>query len=285
MVEEPRSTAVCVAPLTPLVSPEWLRDRLHDEPLRIVDCRFYLAEPDRGQQEYLAGHIPGSRYLSLDDDLTGAAGPGRHPLPDAAEFATAMGRIGIGSEHTVVVYDDQSAGIAARLWWMLRSLGHDRVHVLDGGWQAWIREQLPVTRSIPQWPPAELAGAAIWTGVISAPEIKDTAEELLLLDARAPERYRGETEPIDPVAGHIPGAVNIPYLGNVDAAGRFLDREELQQRFAVASGARAVVSYCGSGVTACSNLLALAVAGYPNALLYPGSWSDWCGRDWPEEQK
>ena len=267
-----------MAALNPLVSTEWLGGQLHDESLRIADCRFYLAEPERGRREYLAGHIPSALYLSLDDDLTGSHGPGRHPLPEAAEFAERIGNTGIGNEHTVIVYDDGSGGIAARLWWMLRSLGHEAVAVLDGGWAAWVSEPRSVTTEIPVWAPTTFATPEHWSGVINGDEIEAGREDLLLIDARAAERYRGEIEPIDPIAGHIPGAVNIPYSGNRNAAGRYLDAATLRQRFAMVNPDNLVVTYCGSGVTACDNLLALAVAGHSDALLYPGSWSDWCDR-------
>lgn len=265
-----------MAPLNPLVSTEWLGDQLYEESLRIVDCRFSLAEPERGRAAYLAGHIPTARYLSLDDDLTGKTGPGRHPLPSAELFAAAMARMGVGLEHTVVVYDDSGASIAARLWWMLQSLGHERTYVLDGGWQAWAEEPRSVTTEVPTWEPATRPLSDCWTGVITREEIASDRDKLLLIDARAPERYRGEEELLDPVAGHIPGAFNIPYAENVDATGRFLDKESLERRLALAAGEGIVVNYCGSGVTACHNLLALAVAGRTDALLYPGSWSDWC---------
>jgi thiosulfate/3-mercaptopyruvate sulfurtransferase len=266
-----------VAALNPLVSTEWLADRLYDESLRVVDCRFYLAEPDRGREEYLAGHIPTAFYVSLDDDLTGVSGPGRHPLPDASAFKARMGQIGIGSEHTVVVYDDQGAGYSARLWWMLRSRGHDRVHVLDGGWGVWSEEPRSVTTEIPVWQPTVFAGSPEWTGIISREQIVASDNSVLLIDARNPERYRGEIEPIDPVAGHIPGAYNIPYADNVGDDGRFLETAALEERFAIAANAGTIVAYCGSGVTACNNLLAMAIVGHTDALRYPGSWSDWCG--------
>jgi thiosulfate/3-mercaptopyruvate sulfurtransferase len=274
-VEDPRPRSVWVAALNPLVSTDWLGNRLHDESLRIADCRFYLAEPGRGRREYLAGHIPTALYFSLDDDLTGSTGPGRHPLPDAVTFAAAVGQRGISKKHAVVVYDDQGGGIAARLWWMLRSLGHQRVHVLDGGWAAWTSEPRSVTTEIPIWRPALFEAWGDWSGLVDREKVA-TDESLLLIDARAPERYRGEVEPIDPIPGHIPGAFNIPYTGNVNTGGHHLDAEALRERFAIAAGDAAVVSYCGSGVTACSNLLALAIAGFPDALLYAGSWSDWC---------
>lgn len=265
--------------LSPLTSAAALERRLGQESLRIADCRFYLPEPERGGAEYDEGHIPGARYFSLDDDLTAARGPGRHPLPDPIAFAELLGAAGIGNEHDVIVYDDAGAGIAARLWWMLRSLGHTRVQVLDGGWEAWNTTSRPVSTRIPRWDPVMFSGASEWTGIITAEQIEADDTGLLLVDARASERYRGDEEPIDPVAGHIPGAVNIPYQGNVEPRGRFLPPADLEERFAATiASSLTTVSYCGSGVTACNNLLALAVIGHTDALLYPGSWSDWCSR-------
>lgn len=265
-----------MAPLNPLVSTEWLADNLYDEDLRIADCRFYLDDPDRGHVEYLAGHIPGARYFSLDDDLTAKTGPGRHPLPDAAAFSGNLGALGIGDQHTVVVYDDSAGAIAARLWWMLRSLGHAKTVVLDGGWSAWAREHRSVSIEIPDWRSTEFAGSVAWTGTMDKDAVAEAGEDLLLIDARAATRYRGEAEPIDPIAGHIPGAINIPYQANVQATGHFLPPDVLADRFADADSDAIAVVYCGSGVTACHNLLALEVAGRRDALLYPGSWSDWC---------
>ena len=177
----------------------------------------------------------------------------------------------------MVVYDDGAGGIAARLWWMLRSLGHKSVQVLDGGWGGWNSESRAVTSSTPRWKPAVFTGAAEWDGIITAEEIAADEVGVLLIDARAQERYCGHTEPIDPVAGHIPGAINIPYQGNVGSDGRFLSRERIAERFeAATTSTEKLVSYCGSGVTACNNLLALAIIGHTSGLLYPGSWSDWC---------
>jgi len=261
--------------VAPLVTTEWLGEQLHDEGIRVVDTRFYLAEPARGRAEYEAGHVPGSRYLSLDDDLTGATGPGRHPLPDTNWFAARLNTMGIGDDHTVVVYDQSDAGIAARLWWMLRSLGHASVVVLDGGWDAWVAEFRSTTTEVPVWESSKLNLASEWSGTVARETIADGTEALLLIDSRAPERHRGEVEPIDPIAGHIPGSFNIPYHGNTDESGRFLPVEQLQERFAAVDKTTRVVCYCGSGVTACNTILAMAAAGIDDALLYPGSWSGW----------
>ncbi len=266
-----------MATLKPLVTTDWLGDRLHDEELRIADCRFYLANPAQGPSEYERGHIPTAKYFSIEDDLTGASGPGRHPLPDPTEFADRLRQFGIGNEHTVIIYDDGSSTSAARMWWMLRSLGHQRVAVLDGGWTAWSSEPRSVTSEVPVWEPAELKLAVQWSGTVTGDEVA-AAQGLLLVDSRAPARYRGDEEPIDPVAGHIPGAVNVPYQDNNAEGGLFLAQEDLKQRFSMIAQESDVVFYCGSGVTACNNILAAEAAGYSDTLLYEGSWSDWCAR-------
>lgn len=261
----------------PLVSTGWLEYQLHDEDLRIVDCRFYSTEPSRGYDEYLAGHIPTASYFSLDDDMAGTVGPGRHPLPDPEQFATRLRAVGIGNRHQVVVYDHADAGIAARMWWMLRALGHKETYVLDGGWTAWSAEPRSTTKEVPEWEPGEFAVADEWCGVIDRHQIANNADGLFLLDARASERYRGEIEPFDPIAGHIPGAFNLPYQDNTDESGHFLPVEDLQKRFQAISTTEPIVAYCGSGVTACNSILAMEVAGITDVLLYPGSWSDWSG--------
>ncbi len=265
-----------MAALSPLVSTEWLGDQLHDDDLRIIDCRFYLAQPDQGREEYLTMHIPGAGYLSLDDHLTGSDGPGRHPLPEPEAFAATLRTVGVGDRHTVIVYDQGDGSMAARLWWMLRSLGHHATYVLDGGWAAWQAESRSATAEVPSWDPADLSLAERWAGTIDRNTISSGDKPLFLIDSRAPERHRGEAEPIDPVAGHIPGSFNIPYQGNTDDVGRFLPVSDLERRFAAVATDQRVVVYCGSGVTACSNILAMELAGISDVDLYPGSWSDWC---------
>ena len=262
--------------LGPLVSTDWLEYQLHDEDVRIIDCRFYSTEPARGYEEYLAGHIPTASYFSLDDDMAAPVGPGRHPLPDPEEFAARLRSAGIGDRHHVVVYDLADAGNAARMGWMLRSLGHPETYVLDGGWTAWSAEPRSTTREIPEWEPGDFAAAREWSGTIDRDQILTDSDGLFLIDARAAERYRGEVEPFDPVAGHIPGAFSLPYQDNTDDSGHFLSVEELQERFRTISSKEPIVAYCGSGVTACNNILAMEIAGITDVLLYPGSWSDWC---------
>lgn len=270
-----------MAPLKPLVTTAWLGSMLHDETLRIADCRWYLAEPQRGREQYQAGHIPGARYLSLDDDLAAPPGRGRHPLPDPVAWRAHLGGLGIGTTHTVIAYDDRGGAIAARLWWMLRSLGHERVAVLNGGWTSWVAERRSITTEAPTWPEVTLSGSSRWAGIIDRETLQKRLGSVTIIDARAEERFRGDDEPIDPVAGHIPTATNIPFEGNLGRRDRFLATHELTARFDFVSAERDTVAYCGSGVTACHNLLAMTITGIDDALLYPGSWSDWSGAGGP----
>jgi thiosulfate/3-mercaptopyruvate sulfurtransferase len=260
----------------PLVDVAWLQRHLDDPRLRPADCRWYLEEPGRGRAEYEAGHIPGAAYFSLDDELSAAEGPGRHPLPDNRAFAATLGRRGIANDSIVVAYDDRGGAIAARLWWMLGNVGHRNAAVLDGGLAAWRAAGGASSTTNPGWPAATYRPKRRY-GTVDRDRLYAFVGTTTILDARAPERYRGEVEPIDPVAGHIPTAVNAPYAGNLDASGRFLDPQALAARYrgyGVTNTADTVV-YCGSGVTACHNILAMEVAGMGRAWLFPGSWSDW----------
>lgn len=250
--------------------------------LRIVDCRWVLGTPGAGVVAYAAGHIPGSIHIDLDDDLADPAGygaPGRHPLPSPDEFAADLGLAGIGDGHLVVAYDDVGGWVAARLWWMLDILGHQRVRVLDGGLAAWIEAGGGLTTDVPTWPDAELHLGDRWDRVISREELRNRLGSVVLLDARGAPRYRGETEPIDPVAGHIPTAVNATIDGNlVGPGGVFLAPAELAARFhdlGADGSAGPVVTSCGSGVSALHHALAMRAAGLPDPILYVGSYSDW----------
>jgi thiosulfate/3-mercaptopyruvate sulfurtransferase len=269
--------------LGPLVDIGWLTDQLWDPRLRLADCRWYLADPDRGRWEYETGHLPGGIFVSLEDHLTGAEGPGRHPLPDPGRFAKAMGELGIGDTSLVVAYDDGGGAIASRLWWMLTALGHHNVAVLDGGIAAWSAAGGELTTEEPEYGPTLLT-ARPWHGIVDRDDVARLPAGSVLVDARAPDRFRGEVEPIDPVAGHIPGSINLPYAENLDGNGSFRDAPWLRARYlgAHADGAHTVV-YCGSGVTACHNILAMEVAGLGRATLYPGSWSDWATAGMPVE--
>ena len=267
---------------SPLISPEALAARLGEPDIRIADVRWYLGEPDRGRREYESGHLPGAVFVDLDADLAAPSGPGRHPLPDPAVFADRLGRLGFGSDDFVVAYDDVLGTVAARLWWMLDNLGHERVALLDGGLRAWQAAGLPVSTETPLVVPRELRLADRWTNTVDRDELIGRIDEVTLIDARARERYRGEVEPVDPKAGHIPSAVNAPAKVALGPDGRFLAPDELAERLrSVALPDRPVVASCGSGVTACHTALALRVAGLPDALLYPGSFSDWSRSDLP----
>jgi thiosulfate/3-mercaptopyruvate sulfurtransferase len=250
--------------------------------LRIVDCRWVLGEPGAGATAYAVGHLPGAIHLDLDGDLADPAGfgsPGRHPLPSPAAFEAVLAAEGIGNSDLVIAYDDVGGWVAARLWWMLDILGHARVAVLDGGIAAWLAAGGSLTTEVPDFGPAELHLADDWTRVIDREELRARLGSVVLLDARAAPRYRGETEPIDPVAGHIPTAVNVPLDGNlIDPAGRFRAPDELTARFRDlgADGSTGpVVTSCGSGVSALHHALALRRAGLPDPILYVGSYSDW----------
>ncbi len=267
---------------SPLISAAELVAMQAAEPdrLRLVDCRWYLGRPGDGAAAYAAGHLPGSIHLDLDADLSDHAGygaPGRHPLPSPAAFAERLGRAGIGDGHLLVAYDDVGGWVAARLWWMLDVLGHRDVAVLDGGIAAWTAAGGELTTAVPSWPPTDLHLAAAWTGVISREELKARLGSVVLLDARGVPRYRGETEPVDPVAGHIPTARSAPVDGNL-ADGRFRPVEELAERFRSlgADGSDGpVVTSCGSGTSALHHAIAMRLAGLPDPILYVGSYSDW----------
>jgi thiosulfate/3-mercaptopyruvate sulfurtransferase len=239
--------------------------------LRVFDVRTDLADPAEGRRRYDAGHIPGAVFVDLEQDLTGRSGPGRHPLPRPEEFSATARRLGIGPSADVVAYDDESGAWAARLWWMLRSLGHEHVRVLDGGFPKWQSEGRPVTTAVPRPAPGDFATVRSWRGVVNRHDV--AASDAPLIDARASERFSGEKEPIDPIAGHIPGAINLPYAGNLAADGTFLERPALSARFAAVE--ENPIVYCGSGVSACHDILAMHLAGRDDARLYEGSWSDW----------
>jgi thiosulfate/3-mercaptopyruvate sulfurtransferase len=273
-----------MAARSPIVSPEAVHDRLGDADLRIVDVRWVLGGPGQGRQAYDAGHLPGAVFLDVDTDLVAADGPGRHPLPSPGELRARLERAGIGSAHEVVAYDDVGGWVAARLWWMLDDLGHERVAVLDGGFQAWVAAGFPVTTEVPAVPPARLDLADGWTRTIDRAGLVERLGHVVLLDARGGPRYRGETEPIDPVPGHIPTARNAPTDGNLRPDGRLKAPGELAARFRELGAAGSdgpVVTSCGSGVSACFNSLAMRVAGLPDPILYPGSYSDWSRNGMP----
>jgi thiosulfate/3-mercaptopyruvate sulfurtransferase len=268
--------------LTALVGTDVLAQHLADPDWVVFDCRYDLADPERSRVDYAKSHIPGARFLSLDKDLSApkTGKNGRHPLPKPEKLVGKLMRAGVDSRKQVIAYDAQGGMVAARLWWLLRWLGHLPVAVLDGGWNQWVAEGRPQTAEIPKPKPARLAGkpSKLW---VSARYVRAHLEDAhtVLVDARAPDRFRGQNETLDPVGGRIPGARNRFYRDNLDADGRFKASETLRQEFAdvlKGSDARSVVNYCGSGVSACHNLLAMEYAGLRGARLYPGSWSEWC---------
>jgi thiosulfate/3-mercaptopyruvate sulfurtransferase len=268
---------------TTLIDPQQLAHEFAPPAWALFDCRFDLADKTRGERDYRAGHIPGARFAHLERELSGpvTSASGRHPLPDPAALSRWLGTQGVGPETQVVVYDDSAGSMAVRLWWLLRWLGHWAVAVLDGGWQAWREAGLAETTTIPA------AGASRPYPGRPDPAMLVTTEQLLadldsgrwlLLDARSGERFHGEQEPIDPVAGHIPGASSLPLQANLGADGRFLAPERLRQIYRAKlgdHGPSAAACMCGSGVTACHNLLAMEIAGLGGARLYAGSWSEW----------
>ena len=258
-----------------LIGPGELLARLGDPVLRICDVRWWLTDPGKGRRDYDAAHLPGAVFVNADRDLVAAEGPGRHPLPSPADFVARMERIGIGDDSLVVAYDDAGGTIAARLWWMLDDLGHRNVRVLDGGVGAWVAARGPLTREVPVSPPGHLSLRTAWSRVIDREGLvaRLLAGDITLVDARAPERYRGEIEPVDPVPGHIPGARSHPGTDSLAPDGRFLARDVLCDR--LGGLGPDVVTSCGSGVTACHTALAMRIAGLPNPILYPGSYSDW----------
>jgi thiosulfate/3-mercaptopyruvate sulfurtransferase len=262
----------------PVVSVDWLAAHLTDASVRVADVRWSLAGPP-GAELYAAGHIPGAVFVDADRELSSPGeGSGRHPLPNAAKLAGILGARGIGDEHAVVAYDDAGGSIASRLWWLFRHFGHDGAcAVLDGGIGAWTDAGHPLTTEVPEHPAARWTPGEPRDDVVDADEVAALAGDgALLLDARAAERYRGETEPIDPRAGHVPGAHSAPWAANLGADGRFRSAAELRERYVgLGAGERPTVAYCGSGLNATHDLLALELAGIDGARLYAGSWSDW----------
>jgi thiosulfate/3-mercaptopyruvate sulfurtransferase len=263
-----------------LISVDDLEKILGNDDVRVVDCRWYLTEPELGAAEYQRGHIPGAAYASLETDLSGPNGAGRHPLPSPETFAATLGRLGITTSTRVVVYDDRGGAIAARLWWMLTNQGHDSTSVLDGGIQAWIAagHDLSTTQTSPS---AVRFPCRPWRGVVDRDIVVNRQVNTILIDSRSHERYVGDEEPIDPKAGHIPGAISLPQAENLTENFRFLPSHVLHSRFSGAgiTGTEDVIVHCGSGVTACHNILAMDVAGIERPLLYVGSWSDWSSVD------
>ena len=266
----------------PLVTSDWLAAHLQDADLRVVDTRWYLDPARKGHDAFRAGHIPGAIFLDVEQDLAAPGGRrggplGRHPWPDADQLARVMGAAGIDDGVRVVAYDDQAGAVAARLWYLLRAYGHDAVAVLDGGIAKWTAEGRPLATDAARVEPRAFSARPRAGWVVSKAEMIARDPSALVLDARAAERFRGDVEPIDPRAGHIPGAKSAPFTRNLTEGPVpvFRAADELRARYiALGAGRRAPIAYCGSGVTACHDLLALEIAGL-SGRLYGGSWSEW----------
>jgi thiosulfate/3-mercaptopyruvate sulfurtransferase len=267
---------------TTLIDTRTVTEHLGDPAFVLIDCRFNLSDPDWGERDYRSAHIPGALYAHLDRDLSGetTGTNGRHPLPDISILAATFGRFGIDNRVQVVAYDQDTGIYASRLWWMLRWLGHDAAAVIDGGFAKWRAEGLPTASGVEIRPARTFVPRPSEGATVDAQEVAALRHnhDWKLIDARAPERFRGEVETIDRAAGHIPGAINHFYQRNLGPAGTFLPRDQLRSALEASVGgalADRVVCYCGSGVTACHNVLAFEHAGLHGAKLYPGSWSEW----------
>ena len=261
-----------------LMNPLEVAELFQTDEVIIFDCRFSLTDKNAGLNAYNAEHIAGAYYVDMEVDLSAPHQPGktgRHPLPDKQQWLNKIGQWGVKPEFQIVVYDDTGGSAASRMWWMLRWAGHENVSVLDGGIQAWIQEGLPTNSDIPLKDNLGVSYPILpeLIRLCDADQIDKSQQQII--DARDEARYRGDVEPVDPVAGHVPGAICMPYLKNLNSEGRFLSKEELELRFKGISKDKDVVCYCGSGVTACHNILALVHAGFPEPILYAGSWSDW----------
>lgn len=267
---------------TTLVSAKTLAENIANPDWIIFDGRFSLADSEAGGKAYRQGHLPGARYAHLNEDLSSPVKSytGRHPLPDFAQLAKKLGSWGVGNRSQVVVYDDAGGAFAGRLWWLLRTMGHTQVAVLDGGIRQWQKLGLPLTTALPKITAASFRSYLDDKQWLSAAQVENglATRRIKLIDARTPERFNGLQEPIDPVAGHVPRALNRPFQLNLDKNGLFLPSDQLQQQFkqlTASAPAEQVVHMCGSGVTGCHNLLAMEVAGLSGSKLYAGSWSEW----------
>ncbi|MDJ0900039.1 MAG: sulfurtransferase [Xenococcus sp. MO_188.B8] len=263
-----------------IVDSQWLLENLENPLVVIVDCRFQLADPSWGQQEYAAGHIRGAHYLDLDQDLSSKVQThgGRHPLPNIPNFAAKLEAIGvIKNQSLVVVYDDSRFAFAARIWWLLRYLGHNAVALLDGGWNGWQKANYPISTSVPKPTKGDFIPKVQndWTVDIEKVKASCDTSSVVIVDSRDRDRYEGKREPIDPIAGSIPGAVNSPWKQVSNPEGYIQPLEYQQQLWSDYQSAAEIIVYCGSGVTACVNLLSLELAGFKNTKLYPGGWSDY----------
>ncbi len=262
-----------------LVSTDWLQSHLQDSDIRIIDSRWVLGKLGEGKKMYDEGHIPGAVHLDIEEHLSGKEGPGRHPIPKKRDFENVMSELGVSRFKHIVVYDEGQGVPAARLWWLFRYFGHEDVSVLDGGWALWMREKKEIEREVRRYEAQKYTARAKHVMVLDKKGVDSLRDDpqVQIIDARAAERYRGESEPIDARAGHIPGAENFPYTQTLDPeTGKFLSLSKLKEAFQKMGTEKAetVICYCGSGITACTDILALKLIGI-DAKLYEGSWSDW----------
>jgi thiosulfate/3-mercaptopyruvate sulfurtransferase len=259
---------------------EWLKEHLGKKGVRIVDCRFKLGSPDEGRRLYEQGHIPGAVYFDLEKDLSGAVGEhgGRHPLPDLNQFKERLQDAGIGGETTVIAYDGIEGAFASRFWWLMKYVGHEKVYILNGGFSGWKKKGYPYDQSIPKFEKTSFNLSENKEMLASYVDVKDIgingSRSAVLIDSRESKRYKGIEEPIDRIAGHIPSAINKPWMDGLEN-GVFKPREEQEKRFAELDRNQPIIVYCGSGITATPNYIALKEAGYQNVKLYAGSYSDW----------
>lgn len=263
-----------------IVTVEWLHEHIQDEHVRIIDCRFDLANPNWGREQYNEAHILGALYFDLDKDLSSPVTQhgGRHPLPNIEAFVQKLSQAGIDERTTVVAYDSQGGAMASRLWWLLTYLGHDKVYVLNGGFPAWKEQKFEVTNDIPVFASKTFVPSIQHDIVVTMAELQEKINkqaDITLIDSREPRRYEGLEEPVDKVAGHIPTAQNYFWKAGVTEFGAFKGQSEQEERFMHLDKKKETIVYCGSGVTACPNVLALKMAGFTNVKLYAGSWSDW----------
>ncbi|WP_416826679.1 sulfurtransferase [Ectobacillus polymachus] len=263
-----------------IVEADWLDKHLHDEGIRIIDCRFHLGDPQWGRAEYEKGHIENALYFDLNKDLSSPvqAHGGRHPLPDTERFVQILSEAGIDEYTTVVAYDSEEGAMASRLWWLLTFLGHKKAFVLNGGWTEWIRRDYKTTTNLPVYRKKTFVQSLNQDFLVSMEDVKTRVLEgkkFNLIDSRDPERYKGNIETIDTKAGHIPTAVNYFWNEGIADNGTFRTKEEQEARFSNLDKEKETIVYCGSGVTACPNVLMLQEAGFSNVKLYAGSWSDW----------
>lgn len=270
-----------------IVTVEWLRDHIEDEHVRIVDCRFDLANPNWGREQYEKEHIPHALYFDLNLDLSSSITEhgGRHPLPDIQDFAEKLSQAGIDEHTTVVAYDSQAGAMASRLWWLLTYVGHQKIYLLNGGFPAWKEQNLSTTAEVPTIERKKFIPNVQDNMLVTMEDVKEkirTNADVTLIDSREPRRYAGVEELVDPKAGHIPTAENYFWKDGITAEGQFKNKNEQEERFHHLNKEKETIVYCGSGVTACPNILALQTAGFRNVKLYAGSWSDWIS--YPENQ-